>query len=120
MGSRKPEKSAKPSLRNPIDSLSSNKPAFKKKKRKLTTSNVSDGKSKRRGDKKPKQSLKRPEDGEASGISQGSDRDLQSLTASEQLKFFVDRYQSANNVQLSSLELESINGASNFVCSSLV
>ncbi|GFY81647.1 hypothetical protein Acr_01g0014550 [Actinidia rufa] len=31
-------------------------------------------------------------------------------TAADQLRFFLDQFQSANGVQLSSLELESING----------
>lgn len=118
MGSRKPERSAKPSLRNPNDSLSSKRPPFKKKK--TATSNASEGKSKKRDKKKPKQSVERPDGGGANEIPQSNDCNSQPLTASEQLKFFVDLYQSANNVQLSSLELESFNGASVFMGSFLV
>ncbi|KAK4803936.1 hypothetical protein SAY86_003753 [Trapa natans] len=110
MGSRKPQRSAKPSLRNPSGSLSSaNKPTFKKEKKKPTKSNASDSKSKKRDKKKPKQGQKRPNDRVADGISLNNDHDLQPMTVSDQLKFFVDHYQSANNVQLSSLELEAIN-----------
>lgn len=119
MGSRKPGRSAKPSLRNPNDSLSSKRPPFKKKK-KTETSNASDRKSKKRDKKKPKQSVERPDGGGANEIPHSNDCNSQPLTASEQLKFFVDQYQSANNVQLSSLELESFKGAPVFMGSFLV
>lgn len=47
------------------------------------------------------------------GLSEGAE--VQPASASAQLSFFLDKFQSANGVQLSSLELESFNGTFYFV-----
>ncbi|OWM67660.1 hypothetical protein CDL15_Pgr024745 [Punica granatum] len=104
--------SRKPSLRNPNDSLSVKAAPFKKKPTPTANNASSDGNAEKKNKKikkQPKQKLKPPDDGGANETAQINDGDSQPLTPSEQLKFFIDQYQSANNVQLSSLELESIN-----------
>jgi protein CMS1 len=68
--------------------------------------------------KKKKQPLQKPTKNQPEPIE--NTQNLQPPSAAEQLSFFINQFQSANGVQLSSLELESLKGTYHyfglFVC----
>lgn len=99
------EKPSKPSSKNPS------------KKRKPLGPNKADLKNKTKKKKQRHSKTNDIDDSnsgggvEPSGNGETCDKAEAPLaSASAQLKFFLDQFQSANGVQLSSLELESING----------
>ncbi|CAK9183213.1 unnamed protein product, partial [Ilex paraguariensis] len=101
MGSRKPDKRSKTRTPHPLRSRNPNK---KSKRLPLGPNRAKTKKSKNTKHKTSKLEIKNTK------IKRNESKNvvIESPTALQQMNFFLSQYQSANGVQLSSLELESI------------
>ena len=94
------EKSPEPSLQNPRN----------KKRKPLGPSRV-EAKKKKKQKQRETTNVSRSSDG-----GDQSNNEPQPASAATQLRFLLDQFQSANGVNLSSLELESIKGIFVYIC----
>lgn len=116
MASKKAGKPSKPSFKNPnrkpkpLGAKTAQAHGNTKSKKKMKKGkNQHHGKNKTNDNDNPIQSIASPPHEDHQNDDDRGHK-LKLVTGSAQLRFFFDRFQSANGLQLSSLELESIKG----------